>query len=389
MTDAVRRRTRSGAINFGTAAVVSVFLCSCGTRRYAPLEQGQPPPPLIFVPDSAPTNTFVPAPEVVVLPTEPVPVVGLDHIDAGPLPPGANAPGQASAPARGWIPLLPWANDVALGRAERLVQGAHTLYRLPTRTGPCVLTIGSRVAQWNGVTVWLGFAPRVVRGEPQIHALDAEKTLVPLMDSQAAPPTTVRTIVLDPGHGGSDSGTQSAARDLEKHLTLDWALRTERLLTNAGWRVFLTRRNDSDVPLAERVAFADRVRADLFVSLHFNSAAPQTQPSGIETYCVTPSGAPSTLLRGYADDHRLVYPNNAFDRANIAWAFRFQQAMLNETKAMDDGVKRARFMSVLRYQNRPAVLIEGGFLSNPADLARIRTADYRETLAQAVVRALQ
>jgi N-acetylmuramoyl-L-alanine amidase len=85
----------------------------------------------------------------------------------------------------------------------------------------------------------------------------------------------------------------------------------------------------------------------------------------------------------------MVYPNNRFDRQNIAWAFRFQQAMLRATKATDDGVKRARFMSVLRYQNRPAVLIEGGFLSNPSDLARIRSAEYLDALAQAVIEAVQ
>src|SRR6185369_12046675 len=120
-----------------------------------------------------------------------------------------------------------------------------------------------------------------------------------------------RTIVLDPGHGGADSGTRSAQNRLEKNYTLDWAIRTERLLTNAGCRVFLTRRNDVDTSLAERVMLADRVHADLFISLHFNSTFPQTQASGIETYCLTPTGMPSTLVRGYTDDERALFPNNA------------------------------------------------------------------------------
>jgi N-acetylmuramoyl-L-alanine amidase len=196
-------------------------------------------------------------------------------------------------------------------------------------------------------------------------------------------------VVLDPGHGGSDSGTRGARNELEKDFALDWALRTERLLTNAGWKVFLTRRADVDVSLGERVAFADRVRADLFISLHFNSTFPQTQPSGIETYCLTPMGMPSTLVRGYADDERALFPNNVFDAANLDWAFRIHNALVAQTRAHDDGIKRARFMSVLRYQNRPAILVEGGFLSNTRDAANIQSGTYREALAQAVADALK
>jgi N-acetylmuramoyl-L-alanine amidase len=166
-------------------------------------------------------------------------------------------------------------------------------------------------------------------------------------------------------------------------------LRAERLLTNAGWKVYLTRRSDVDVPLLERVSYADRVHADLFISLHFNSTFPQTQPSGIETYCLTPAGMPSTLVRGYADDERAQFPNNAFDAANLDWAMRIHRSLLSETHSHDDGIKRARFMGVLRYQNRPAVLVEGGFLSNGDEAANIGSAGFRERLAEAVANALK
>jgi N-acetylmuramoyl-L-alanine amidase len=379
---------KSAPATLGVTAAVSLVLCSCASRRYSPLEHNATPAPMVMAPEQ-------PAPEVIVLPNEQAPVIGLDNIDAGPLFVPTNVPPvpAATAPSitfgRGWIPMSSWTSRCALGKGDRVIQGNATTYHIPTRTGPCVLTIGSRLAHWNGTAVWLGFAPRIVRGEPHIHAVDAEKTLLPLSESQHAIPTPVRTVVLDPGHGGSDSGTRGARNQLEKEFTLDWALRTERLLTNAGWKVFLTRRSDVEVALAERVAFADRVRADLFLSLHFNSAFPQTQPSGIETYCVTPVGAPSTLLRGYADDGQTSFPNNAFDSANLKWAFRLHQTLLKETRAHDDGVKRARFMSVLRYQNRPAVLIEGGFLSNPGDVALIMSPAYRERLAQGILQALQ
>jgi N-acetylmuramoyl-L-alanine amidase len=87
----------------------------------------------------------------------------------------------------------------------------------------------------------------------------------------------------------------------EKEFVLDWALRLAPLLAAAGWEVFLTRTNDVDLTIAERVAMTDAVRPDLFLSLHFNSAAPDLTRSGVETYCITPVGLPSTLTRNYED----------------------------------------------------------------------------------------
>lgn len=366
-------------------SLAGAMLAGCASRNYSPL--AAPPattgrPPI----EQAP-------PEIVVLPREPAPVIGLDKFETGTLT-GAPAKNIIKAPApitfaRGWIPLRAWSDRCALGPPERYVNGSAIAFRIATTNGTCTLTIGSRRVLWNGVVVWLGFSPQLVNGEAQIHGLDAEKTLLPLTQMKEAPPAGRRVVVLDPGHGGSDSGTRGPRHEVEKTFTLDWALRTERLLTNSGWKVFLTRRSDVDVSLAERVAFADRVKADLFISLHFNSTFPQTQASGIETYCLTPSGMPSTLVRDYADDTRAAFPNNSFDQINADWAFRIHRSLLNETAAYDDGIKRARFMSVLRYQSRPAVLLEGGFLSNPAEAAKILSGDYRQTLAQAVAKALK
>ena len=367
-------------------AVLSAVLVGCASHQYSPLSS----------PDGATQAGTMPVvePEIVVLPSEPAPVVGLDNVDAG-VPRTSltsnPAPVSVASPTfgTGWIPLRTWTDRCALSAPSRTVSGGVTTYRVSTRNGLCVLTTGSRLALWNGMSVWLGFAPQVLRGEPHIHALDAEKTLAVLADLPPVGRTATRTVILDPGHGGGDSGTRSAQNDLEKAYALDWALRIERLLTNAGWKVFLTRRADVDVSITERVAFADRVRADLFVSLHFNSTFPQTGPSGIETYCLTPGRMPSTLVRGYADDDRALFPNNAFDSLNMQWAFRIHRSLLAQTQARDDGIKRARFMGVLRHQNRPAVLVEGGFLSNPHDAANIQSGAYRELLARAVADALK
>jgi len=368
------------------AGLAAIVFSSCTTKPYSPLAA---PVPAKSV--STPAQS---SPEIVVLSHEPTPVIGLDNVDTGPPPPSiaTNLPPPVLPSVsfgRGWIPLRLWSERCALGKPERGIIGSVTSYRVTTKNGLCKLTIGSRLAQWNGINVWLGFAPQLLRGEPHIHALDAEKTLLPLAEAPLSLPLARRTIVLDPGHGGADSGTRSAQNQLEKNYALDWALRTERLLTNAGWKVFLTRRSDVDMSLAQRVMLADRVQADLFISLHFNSTFPQTQPSGIETYCLTPIGMPSTLARGFVDDEQASFPNNAFDTANAIWAFRIHRALLTETREQDDGVKRARFMSVLRYQHRPAILVEGGFLSNPHDAAQIHSTGYRESLAKALTESLK
>ncbi|HEY2952872.1 MAG TPA: N-acetylmuramoyl-L-alanine amidase, partial [Verrucomicrobiae bacterium] len=177
-------------------------------------------------------------------------------------------------------------------------------------------------------------------------------------------------------------------RDYEKNLALDWALRLRPLLEANGWKVYLTRSDDSEVSLADRVALADRVKADFFLSLHFNSATPNTRQAGVETFCLTPVGMPSSLVRDFEDDPKHIFPNNAFDAQNVQFAYRLHRAVLQCTQAADRGVRRARFMGVVRGQRRPAVLIEGGYLSNPAEARKIASAAYRQALAEAVGRAL-
>jgi N-acetylmuramoyl-L-alanine amidase len=340
------------------------------------------------------------APEMATVVENAAPVLGLDILDTNPAA-GTNIEATITAPIRpapapvaaprwgtGWVTFERFAAEVGIGKPQRTIIGNTSRYTIPTRNGLFAITMGSKVGRLNGLNVWLGFAPQVVQGQPCFHALDIEKTLQPLAEVTVVAAVT-RTIVLDPGHGGADAGTRAPRGEREKDYTLDWALRTERLLTNAGWRVILTRRADVDVPLPERVAIAERSAADLFISLHFNSAAPHAGPAGIETYCLTPVGVPSTLVRGFPDDLRQSHPNNAFDRGNLQLAAKLHRELVLETKALDNGIKRARFMGVLRNQSRPAVLIEGGYLSNPAEFNQINSSKYRERLAEAVVRSLQ
>ncbi len=254
-----------------------------------------------------------------------------------------------------------------------------------------LLRPGCYSAEWRGIELPLGFPPKVVRGEPLVHALDLQKTIEPLLSW----PRKARwgphpVIVIDPGHGGEDPGAPSVlGGHYEKEYTLDWARRLGRLLAADGWRVYLTRTRDIDVTIANRIAFADAHKADLFVSLHFNSAAGDKTQEGLETYCLTPEGLPSSITRGYSDDPRLVFPNNAFDKSNFQLACRIQRALLQVNGDRDRGVRRARFLGVLRGQHRPAVLIEGGYLSSPREARLIAQPAYRQKLAHAVARALE
>ena len=261
--------------------------------------------------------------------------------------------------------------------------------RVRTPNGGFTLSTGSQLASFEGTSYWLGYAPLSADGDVLVHHLDARKNLEPLGADPLRFPPANGTVVIDPGHGGQNTGTQSVSdRTCEKEWTLDWALRLAPLLASNGWRVVLTRTNDVEVSLADRVSLADAVKADLFVSLHFNSGSPNAELAGVETFCLTPVGLPSTLTRDYEDDMTKEFPNNAHDGQNLRYAFRLHRAVLDATSAVDRGIRRARFMGVLRGQNRPAVLLEAGYLSNPREAQLIATPAYRQRLAQAVARAL-
>jgi N-acetylmuramoyl-L-alanine amidase len=319
------------------------------------------------------------APVAPVAPPAPAPVIA---------PPAPAAP--TNQPAETWIPLDRWCKANGLA-APCLVGPAPTpTYALMTPDGVVVLRAGSLVAHWDGLDVRLGFAPQMMSGQPFVHSLDVKKTLEPLVRGSCLSFLKSNpTIVIDAGHGGQDSGTKGVlGYRYEKDFTLDWALRLSALLATNGWQVFLTRSNDMDLAISNRIAFAEAHKADVFLSLHFNSSAPGGQQAGLETYCLTPTGMPSTVTREYNDNQTLAFPNNAFDTQNLQFALQVHRALLQVNGGHDRGVRRARYLGVLRGQNRPAILVEGGYLSNPSEARRIADPAYREKLAEAVAKAL-
>ncbi|HRT58126.1 MAG TPA: N-acetylmuramoyl-L-alanine amidase [Candidatus Paceibacterota bacterium] len=336
--------------------------------------------------ESAPLPAVTLAPAPLLAP----PATGVPEMPAGvPLVrPGSGA--VSSLFAGNWIPLNRWSEARGLAQPRLVAAGSQPVYALETPGGRFLVRIGSEQASWEGLEVRLGYAPQLIDQQPWMHALDLKKTVQPLLGGLPEPDASARrTIVIDPGHGGVDAGTRDATGRLrEKDCALDWALRLRELLAAHGWRVYLTRSNDVEVSIAGRVALAERLNADLFVSLHFNSAAPNETESGLETYCLTPAGLPSNLTRGYSDDAGQVFPNNAYDEENLRLAARVHRELLRVNGSADRGLRRARFLGVLRGQQRPAILVEGGYLSNPREARQIAMPGHRQKLAEAVARAL-
>jgi N-acetylmuramoyl-L-alanine amidase len=290
----------------------------------------------------------------------------------------------------GLIPLDAWAQLCGFSDLRVVADANPYAVELEGDNGILTLAFGNRFAKWNGINVGLSFTPGVRQGQLVVHSIDVVKNFYPLALGTLSVPKPTRILVLDPGHGGSDPGSLASGKTYEKDLALDWALRIEKLLEGTTWKVVLTRRDDRDVPLMERVAIADRNSADIFISLHFNSLEKSSgnDESGIETFCLTPVGAPSNVTRGYEDDARRIFPNNEFDSANILLASRIQESLVKASGRKDRGVRRARFMTVLREQRRPAVLVEGGFLSSAAEGKLILDPAYREQIAVGLCNAL-
>ena len=214
----------------------------------------------------------------------------------------------------------------------------------------------------------------------------------------------IRTIVLDPGHGGPDeTGAIGATGTVEAELTMMMArlLRT-RLQQRLPVRVVLTREEDVDVPLDSRVAFANENKADLFISLHFNSYR-GSRARGAETYFLSREASDELAAELAARENRTSTRQEPgrqdldlilWDLAqshHLAESQRFAnlvQEELNQALGLRDrGVRQAPF-KVLIGATMPAVLVELGFISNPEEEAKLRSPAYRAQLADALVRAV-
>ena len=222
-------------------------------------------------------------------------------------------------------------------------------------------------------------------GQLCISRMDLVKLVEPVMrPSRIKNSTPIDTVVLDAGHGGHDGGATSIYGN-EKNYTLDTVLRAKDLLQRAGYKVVLTRSSDEFIPLDDRAAIASRHKSAIFISVHFNHGGMGT---GVEAYTLAPRGVPSMMADGPTVSDFVDCPGNARDQENMALATASHAALVMKTRMPDRGLKRARFV-VIRDITIPGVLIEGGFLSNPYDAKMIATTLYRQTLANAILQAVE
>jgi len=262
------------------------------------------------------------------------------------------------------------------------------------------LGMDSRDCAINGLRVFLGDPIRSHQGTLHLSRLDAEKLLTPILLAGADEPAVpaLRTIVIDPGHGGRDPGKENnRLRVNEKTLALDTALRLKKVLETAGYRVVMTRSADENLgpdkasDLLRRAEIAQQANADLFVSLHYNAVGSGAQRvTGVEVYSLTPQFQFSTSDPEHEDDQGAGEANrgNAYDHWNTVVGYQVHRRMIENLRASDRGLKRARW-AVLRHAPCPAILIESGFLSNDTEARRITTAAYRQKIAVAIADGIQ
>ena len=298
-------------------------------------------------------------------------------------PPG-NTLERATFNGREYAPLGDWARS--RGLEVRWLKTDEQL-QLSNSTTKLVFVTNSREARVNNIQVWL-LLPLVTRDKDKrvfISQLDLKTTIEPLL-APVRTGTKIKTICLDPGHGGKDPGNRSG-RQNEKQYTLALAKELAAQLKKAGFKVSLTRNWDSFVELGERSSAAKRHKADLFVSLHFNGASSgRDEARGAETYALTPAGGSSTAGNGVVRGSS--YAGNRFNSSNLLLAYHIQKSLVAKLGVADRGVRRARF-EVLRGATMPSVLVEGGFLSHPAESTKIFSATYRREMARAIVEGIQ
>jgi N-acetylmuramoyl-L-alanine amidase len=341
-------------------------------------------------------------------------------------------------------------------RYEPLANAARLTINIVPRTGNAVVQEGGRlvirfdadaldasipgiqpqplvqaIRQVDGVTLGVDLGPRFAAARTSAEVIDNTTRLTidltateppsaaPAAASPGAPPAaasaagappvelpafgraaTIRTIVLDPGHGGDDAGARGVNGSAEKDVTLAAARRLKAAIeSRLGARVLLTRDDDRRVSLNERTAIANNSKVDLFISLHAN-AAPRPAPSGASIHVVSFNETEQTRAV-LAPEPVPVFGGRPRDIELVPWDLAQLRYLEQSTSLaqmleqqfegrvpLDRPSSAAAPLRVLESANMPAVLIELGYLTNAGDERRLTGADFQNTLAQAVVDAV-
>jgi N-acetylmuramoyl-L-alanine amidase len=182
-----------------------------------------------------------------------------------------------------------------------------------------------------------------------------------------------KLVVIDPGHGGSDTGSRGFENDApvmnEKDINLDIALRLQKMLEAAGARIYMIRTEDVTIPLYDRQDTANSLGASLYVAIHNNSYT-NTNINGTEVHYHGKNDPPMDGISG------------------MALAENLQSTLVANLGLFDRGIKESPELAVLRRTVMPAVIIEGAYISNPGDLNYMKTDDFREKYAMSAAKCI-
>ena len=225
-------------------------------------------------------------------------------------------------------------------------------------------------------------APVPMRNAPVMVEAPPPAPPVPAMQQPRVPEVAIRSkpakilpkksevIVIDPGHGGEDFGTHSNSkpRYQEKSLNLATSMQLKAYLEQLGYQTIMTRKDDVFIELSERAQFANGKKPTLFVSVHYNSA-PSKDADGVEVY----------------------YFQNDEDKKRVSESKKLAQSVLKgviaQTQAKSRGIKHGNF-AVIRETKMPAILIEGGFLTNDEEMEKIKNPAYIKQLAWGIAKGI-
>jgi N-acetylmuramoyl-L-alanine amidase len=237
-------------------------------------------------------------------------------------------------------------------------------------------TYDSKKGEINNTLVYYLYAPAYISGHPIINVKDFRYLIDPVIRNKALAKQNIKTVVIDPGHGGKDRGAKGRFSK-EKDINLKIAKKLANKLSNSGFRVIITRNKDVYKGLNARPAIASYYHGDIFISIHCNSASRNVK--GIETYIYPPAGTPPTnsIIASHTRHNGDLYAKNS---AKLGYEI---QKSLVRLGAPDRGVKHANF-AVLRLSKTPAILIEVGFISTPSEEIHLSSNSYQEKLAAAI-----
>ena len=385
-------RQPAGAAPMAACSLAISLLTAAACLAGLPIEITPPPPPAPIKSEPTPDPAALPAVPSSEEPSKlfdpPIPPstvpqrIAADPALADPAP-AETAPETPDPPKDPfeWKPVslngfdyLPASQIKAFYKFPRLTMEESGTFFLRSNTMVIKGAIGSPELFINNVKFFLKLPVQPSDDGPLISRQDLASLFDPIIR-----PTYIKgfenlnTVVIDPGHGGNDPGGKGP-QGKESDYALDAALRLQTQLKRSGFRVILTRHDDTFLSLNERTAIAASVPNAVFISLHFNTGLANQQ--GIQTYYPQRTPAPPGPV--VDETHEAYYA------ACVGLATAVHANSLYKLRNTDGGVRSAEFTILTGQRKTPAILVEGGYLSNPDEAERIGSEIYRQTLAEAI-----